>query len=117
MAETIEVGMRKVESVPFNGSYGTYLHSFIVYTNSDGQKYIFSAFPEPMPGDAPSTVDYTKDGDAQRDLKAQYVRYSPLSFDAPYVVSTAEINTGKRRILEYLFAPIVEVGTSALRER
>ncbi len=30
---------------------------------------------------------------------------------------TAEINTGKRRILEYLFAPIVEVGASALHER
>ncbi len=30
---------------------------------------------------------------------------------------TAEVNTGRRRILDYLFAPIVEVGTSAMHER
>ena len=30
---------------------------------------------------------------------------------------TAEIKTGSRRIIEYLFSPLVEVGSEAMRER
>jgi len=30
---------------------------------------------------------------------------------------SVEIATGNRRILEYLFSPLVEVGSEALRER
>lgn len=33
------------------------------------------------------------------------------------MAGTAEIRTGKRRILEYLFSPIVEVTSQAMRER
>jgi hemolysin D len=38
----------------------------------------------------------------------------PLS---PGMAATAEIKTGKRRILEYLFSPIVEVTSQAMQER
>lgn len=33
------------------------------------------------------------------------------------MAATAEIKTGKRRILEYLFSPIVEVTSQAVQER
>jgi hemolysin D len=35
----------------------------------------------------------------------------------PGMSVTAEVNTGSRRILEYLFSPIVDVGLTAMRER
>jgi hemolysin D len=35
----------------------------------------------------------------------------------PGMSVTVEINTGSRRILEYLFSPIVEVSSTAMRER
>lgn len=35
----------------------------------------------------------------------------------PGMAATAEIKTGKRRILEYLFSPIVEVTSQAMQER
>jgi hemolysin D len=35
----------------------------------------------------------------------------------PGMSVTVEVNTGNRRILEYLFAPIIEVGSTAMRER
>ncbi|MFG1295671.1 HlyD family type I secretion periplasmic adaptor subunit [Xanthobacter variabilis] len=38
----------------------------------------------------------------------------PLS---PGMTAQAEVKTGQRRILEYLFSPLIEVGTRALRER
>ncbi|MFG1478590.1 HlyD family type I secretion periplasmic adaptor subunit [Xanthobacter sp. V4C-4] len=38
----------------------------------------------------------------------------PLS---PGMTAAAEIKTGQRRILEYLFSPLVDVGSRALRER
>ena len=38
----------------------------------------------------------------------------PLS---PGMAVTVEIKTGKRRILEYLFSPLVETSSRALRER
>jgi hemolysin D len=38
----------------------------------------------------------------------------PLS---PGMAVSVEIATGKRRILDYLFSPIAEVGSKALRER
>jgi hemolysin D len=33
------------------------------------------------------------------------------------MATTVEIKTGTRRILEYLFSPLVEVSSNALRER
>lgn len=36
---------------------------------------------------------------------------------SPGMTVTAEIKTGSRRILEYLFSPLVEVGSEAMRER
>jgi hemolysin D len=33
------------------------------------------------------------------------------------MATTVEIRTGTRRILEYVFSPLVEVGASAMRER
>ena len=36
---------------------------------------------------------------------------------SPGMAATAEIKTGKRRILEYLFSPIVEVTSQAMQER
>jgi hemolysin D len=41
-------------------------------------------------------------------------RAIPMS---PGMTVTAEIKTGSRRILEYLFSPLVEVSSSAMRER
>jgi hemolysin D len=38
----------------------------------------------------------------------------PLS---PGMTVTVEIKTGSRRILEYLFSPLVEVAGTAMRER
>lgn len=38
----------------------------------------------------------------------------PLS---PGMTAQAEIKTGQRRILEYLFSPLIDVGSSALKER
>lgn len=38
----------------------------------------------------------------------------PLS---PGMAATTEIKTGKRRILEYLFSPIVEVASQSMQER
>lgn len=36
---------------------------------------------------------------------------------SPGMTVTAEVKTGNRRILEYLFSPLVEVGAEAMRER
>jgi len=41
-------------------------------------------------------------------------RRLPMS---PGMTVTAEIKTGSRRIIEYLFSPLVEVGSEAMRER
>ena len=38
----------------------------------------------------------------------------PLS---PGMAVTVEIKTGRRRILEYLFSPLVETASRAMRER
>lgn len=36
---------------------------------------------------------------------------------SPGMAVTAEVKTGSRRILEYLFSPLIEVGSEAMRER
>jgi hemolysin D len=41
-------------------------------------------------------------------------RIVPLS---PGMAVTAEIKTGKRRIIDYVFSPLVEVASSAIKER
>ena len=33
------------------------------------------------------------------------------------MAATVEIKTGSRRLIEYLFSPVVEVGSKAMRER
>jgi hemolysin D len=35
----------------------------------------------------------------------------------PGMAVTVEVKTGTRRILEYVFSPLVEIGSQALRER
>lgn len=114
----------KIESFPFT-RYGT-LTGRVVHVAAD-------AIPEPdaqqqegNPAQALKSHPFT--GNAQRTqnlvfpiivasdasaIEADGARV-PLS---PGMAVTVEIKTGRRRILEYLFAPIVEVAAQAMKER
>lgn len=114
----------KVEAFPFT-RYGI-LHGKVIRVATD-------AIPEPdarqleemSSGNLQSTVPVSN---AQRVQNLVYpVIIEPIETDiqvdgkavplAPGMTVTIEIKTGQRRILEYLFSPLVEVASGAMKER
>lgn len=111
--ETIRIGFRDVEIAP--NFLGDNRHSFIEYTNSAGQVYLFSAFPEPKNDALPSVVDYLKDGDGQQDIKAQWVLNTKKAYDHKFVddpatkwasVATGSDLSAAARVLEFIVGSI-----------
>lgn len=113
----------KVESLPFT-RYGT-VQGTVVRVASD-------AIPEPdaqmIEGNGAKAQRSTFTGSAQRTQNLVFpvtLRPSATSITAdgvevplsPGMAVSVEIKTGQRRILEYVFSPLVEVGSEALRER
>lgn len=113
----------KVESLPFT-RYGT-VQGTIVRVGSD-------AIPEPdarqIEGNGARSQRGTFTGGAQRTQNLVFpvtLRLSSSSVTAdgvevplsPGMAVDVEIKTGQRRILEYVFSPLVEIGSVALRER
>jgi hemolysin D len=50
------------------------------------------------------------------DVSSINVDGTPVSF-SPCMAVSVEVKTGSRRILEYLFSPIAEVSSEAMKER
>lgn len=113
----------KVESLPFT-RYGT-VQGTIVRVGSD-------AIPEPdaqqIEGNGSKSQRSTFAGGAQRTQNLVFpvtLRPAASSVTAdgvevplsPGMAVSVEIKTGQRRILEYVFSPLVEIGSEALRER
>jgi len=104
----------KIEAFPFT-EYGT-VQGTVVALGKDaleGQSTPGASAGSPVldatgPLLFPVTVELPS---AKVQLNGTAVRLSPG------MQVTAEIGTGRRRILEYLFAPIVEIGSSAFHER
>lgn len=121
---TDQDAMIKIESFPFT-RYGI-LSGQVVRVASD-------AIPEPdaqqmegSPAKASKSTGFA--GGAQRTQNLVFpvtIRPEALSVEAdgktiplsPGMAVSVEIKTGRRRILEYIFSPLVEVGSEALRER
>jgi len=113
----------KVESFPFT-RFGT-LDAFVTRVAHDAIPQADAQSVEGNPAKPPKN-DYF--GGAQRvqnlyfpvTLRTEKASMSvegaeiPLS---PGMAATVEIKTGKRRILEYLFSPLVETASRAMRER
>ncbi|HMK90233.1 MAG TPA: HlyD family type I secretion periplasmic adaptor subunit [Methylocystis sp.] len=113
----------KVESFPFT-RFGT-LDAFVTRVAHDAIPQADAQSVEGNPAKPPKN-DYF--GGAQRvqnlyfpvTLRTERASMSvegaeiPLS---PGMAATVEIKTGKRRILEYLFSPLVETASRAMRER
>jgi len=113
----------KIDSFPFT-RFGT-LDAVVTRVAHDAIPEPDAQYAEGNPAKAPKS-DYF--GAAQRvqnlyfpvTLRAQKASMSvegaeiPLS---PGMAVTVEIKTGKRRILEYLFSPLVETASRAMRER
>lgn len=113
----------KIESLPFT-RYGT-VQGTIVRVGSD-------AIPEPdaqqIEGNAAKSQRSTFTGGAQRTQNLVFpVTLRPAASSvmadgvqvplSPGMAVSVEIKTGQRRILEYVFSPLVEIGSQALRER
>jgi hemolysin D len=113
----------KVESFPFT-RYGT--------LGARVTRVSMEAIPEPdaqqREGDPGRPQRSTLFAGAQRvqnlvfpvTLKPDRTYMSADGVDAPIsngMAVTVEIKTGTRRIIEYLFSPLVEVGSTALKER
>ena len=82
MNETIKIGFRDVGNFPdaLHFISGDIRHSFIVYTDSGGQKFLFSGFPEPTNVNHP-----LNDGDNVQELLAQWVPYNSAAYDYDFV--------------------------------
>jgi len=113
----------KIESFPFT-RYGT-LKARVVSVARD-------AIPEPdaqtIEGDPAKATKSSQPGGAQRTQNLVFLAtLSPerLSINAdgadialsPGMAVSVEIKTGSRRILEYLFSPLVETASRAMKER
>jgi hemolysin D len=113
----------KVESFPFT-QYGT-INARVTRIASD-------AIPEPEAslneGDPARAAASSAFGGAQRtqnlvfpvtlrpDATSISVEGQPIALTSG-MAATVEIRTGARRILEYVFSPLVEIGANALHER
>lgn len=113
----------KIESFPFT-RYGV-LDATVLRVAHD-------AIPEPdaqtVEGNPAKTTKQSYFGGAQRTQNLVFpvtLNLSRTSMDIdgaqvplrPGMTATIEVKTGKRRILEYLFSPLVQTVSSAMRER
>ena len=113
----------KVESFPFT-RYGT-ITAEVVRVATDAIPEPDAAMAEGNPSKANKTSGFSG---AQRTQNLVFpvtlkLRETRIVADGVTVnlsagmAVTAEVQTGRRRILEYLFSPLVEIGSEAMRER
>ncbi|KQU86400.1 hypothetical protein ASD00_31425 [Ensifer sp. Root31] len=121
--EASDEAVIKVEALPFT-RYGI-LHGTVIRVATDAIPQPDARQLEEMSGNLQSAVPVSN---AQRVQNLVYpVIIDPVETDilvdgkavplAPGMTVTIEIKTGQRRILEYLFSPLAEVASGAMKER
>ena len=114
----------KIESFPFT-RYGT-LDATVTRVAHDAIPEPDAQSTEGNPAKPPPKNDYFAGAQRVQNLVfpvTLHAQKASMSIDgaeiplSPGMSVTVEIKTGKRRILEYLFSPLVETAARAMRER